>query len=61
MVPLSDADVLTVRELAALLKVVPATVYAMIERGHLAHFRANNAIRVRGSDFRKFMGGDRET
>lgn len=32
-------DVLTVREIAA-------TLYAMIERGQLAHFRANNATRV---------------
>ena len=40
-------DVLTVKEVAALLKVVPATIYAMIERGHLEHFRVNNSIRVR--------------
>ena len=48
VVPLrAPEDVLTVRDIAAILKVVPATVYAMIELGQLAHFRANNAIRVR--------------
>ena len=34
VVPLRVAEeVLTVREIAAILKVVPATVYAMLERG----------------------------
>lgn len=39
-------DVLTVREVAALLKVSTATVYAMVERGELEHFRVVNSIRV---------------
>jgi excisionase family DNA binding protein len=39
-------DVLTVREVAALLKVSTAMVYAMVGRGELAHFRVGNAIRV---------------
>jgi excisionase family DNA binding protein len=41
------ADVLTVREVAGLLKVSTATVYAMVERGELEHFRVSNSIRVR--------------
>ena len=58
MVPLpADDDVLTVREIAAILKVVPATVYAMIERGQLAHFRANNAIRVHRSEVDRLKRG----
>lgn len=40
-------DVLTVREVAGLLKVSTATVYAMVERGELEHFRVSNSIRVR--------------
>jgi excisionase family DNA binding protein len=49
--------VLTVREIAAILKVVPATVYAMIERGQLAHFRVNNAIRVRRAELERAIVG----
>ncbi|MCA3011851.1 MAG: helix-turn-helix domain-containing protein [Myxococcaceae bacterium] len=40
-------EVLTVREVAELLKVSTATVYAMVERGELEHFRVMNSIRVR--------------
>ncbi len=38
-------------EVAALLKVSKATVYALIESGRLPHFRVLNSIRVRGEDF----------
>ncbi len=41
------AEVLTVREVAEVLKVSTATVYAMVERGELEHFRVSNSIRVR--------------
>jgi excisionase family DNA binding protein len=37
---------LTVREVAALLRVSPRTVYAMCAEGHLTHVRVMNAIRV---------------
>jgi excisionase family DNA binding protein len=50
-------EVLTVREVAALLKVSTATVYAMVERGDLEHFRVTNAIRVRRSSLARVMGG----
>lgn len=39
-------DVLTVKEAAALLKVSTATVYALVDRGELEHFRVRNSIRV---------------
>jgi len=41
-----DTVAFTVREVAAILRVCPATVYAMVERGELPHIRVANAIRV---------------
>ena len=37
---------LTVREVAEVLKISTATVYALVKRGDLAHVRVSNAIRV---------------
>ena len=37
---------LTVKEVAAMLRVSTATVYAMVKRGELAHVRVSNAIRI---------------
>ena len=37
---------LTVREVAAALRVCTATVYRLCERGELAHLRVANAIRI---------------
>ena len=42
----SEAQLLTVREVAATLRVCTATVYDMIDRGELEHVRVSNAIRV---------------
>ena len=39
-------DYLTVREVAALLKVSTATVYRLCELGEIEHFRVLNSIRV---------------
>jgi len=36
----------TVKEVAAILRVCTATVYAMVERGELRHVRVRNAIRI---------------
>ena len=36
----------TVKEVAAILRVCAATVYAMVERGELPHVRVRHAIRV---------------
>jgi len=38
--------VLTVREVAARLRMSTATVYAMCRRGELEHYRVSNSIRV---------------
>jgi len=41
------ADILlTVREVAAYLRVSTRTVYALCDQGHLAHVRVMNALRV---------------
>jgi excisionase family DNA binding protein len=50
-------EVLTVREVAALLKVSTATVYAMVERGQLEHFRVMNSIRVPRAALARLAGG----
>ena len=42
-------DVLTVAEVAALLKLSKSKVYSMIDRGHLASFRIGAVIRVHRS------------
>ena len=49
MLPLRmvSGGVFTVKDVALMLKVSRATVYAMIERGQLLHFRVNNSVRVR--------------
>ena len=42
----SVGKLLTVRQVAKLLEVCPATVYRLCERGELPHYRIRNAIRV---------------
>jgi excisionase family DNA binding protein len=37
---------LTVKEVAAMLRVCTATVYSMVERGDLEHVRVRNGIRI---------------
>lgn len=55
-VPLrATEEVLTVREIAATRKVPSGTLYAMIERDHLAPFRLNNAIRARRCELQRFV------
>jgi excisionase family DNA binding protein len=39
-------SLLTVVEVARLLRVCTATVYSMVERGELEHVRVSNAIRI---------------
>jgi excisionase family DNA binding protein len=46
---------LTVREVAARLRVSTATVYDLCESGGLAHVRVSNAIRVGEDDLRAFI------
>ncbi|HEX7509494.1 MAG TPA: helix-turn-helix domain-containing protein, partial [Polyangia bacterium] len=45
---------LTVREVAARLRVCTATVYSLCESGALSHVRLNNAIRVGQADLTAF-------
>jgi excisionase family DNA binding protein len=40
-------ELLTVREVAAILRVSRATVYKLVEHGELASVRVGNAIRIR--------------
>jgi excisionase family DNA binding protein len=47
LVPSVSPVLLTVREVARLLKVSTATVYKLCAQGTLAHVRVANAIRVR--------------
>ncbi|MHB8419120.1 MAG: helix-turn-helix domain-containing protein [Myxococcales bacterium] len=48
-------SLLTVREVAARLHVSTATVYALADRGELAHVRVSNAIRVDPVDLAAFI------
>jgi len=48
---------LTVREAAELLRVRPVTVYRLCARGALPHPRVSNAIRIRGEDRERLLGG----
>ena len=49
------SPLLTVREVAARLRVCTATVYSLCEIGALAHVRLNNAIRVAEGDLRQYL------
>lgn len=53
---LSAADrLLTVRQVAAVLQVCPATVYALCRRGELAHSRVLDSIRVERADLEAYL------
>ncbi len=49
---------LTVREVAEQLSVSPATVYALVERGEIAHVRVSNAIRISPEALAAYLGGE---
>ena len=46
---------LTVREVAEHLALSTATVYAMIERGELAHARVSNSIRIARAELKRYL------
>lgn len=48
-------EVLTVQEVARLLKVTTKTVYALIHEDRLQHFRIGRAVRCRRSDVESFI------
>ena len=58
--PRAVGPFLTVREVAATLRVSTATVYDLCETGKLVHIRANNAIRVGKGDLRAFLQNSRK-
>jgi excisionase family DNA binding protein len=52
----APAPLLTVREVATLLRVSPATIYALAARQELPHVRVSNALRFRPEDVGAFLG-----
>ena len=52
-----DDDLLTVKDLADLLKVCTATVYKMVDRLHIPHIRVLNSIQFRRGDVKMFVEG----
>jgi excisionase family DNA binding protein len=51
---------LTVREVASLLRVCTATVYSLCERGQLAHARVGACIRIALADVKLFLESKRQ-
>jgi excisionase family DNA binding protein len=51
----SDRSLLSVRQVAKILGVCPATVYALCEQRKLPHFRVLNAIRVDPRAVKRFL------
>jgi excisionase family DNA binding protein len=52
----SPAPLLTVRDVAGLLRVSTATIYALAARGELPPVRISNALRFRSEDVDGFLG-----
>jgi excisionase family DNA binding protein len=52
---------LTVRQVAKVLGVCPATVYRLCERGELAHYRVHHAIRVDPMEVKAMLQRSRGT
>ena len=50
-----DREVLTVSEVAALLRISRNKVYDMVARNQLPHFRVGNCIRFRSDDLGEWM------
>ena len=55
----SDRSLLSVRQVAKLLGVCPATVYALCEQRKLPHFRVLNAIRIDPKAVKRFLSKSR--
>jgi excisionase family DNA binding protein len=50
---------LTVQDLAEILRVSTATVYALVERRELVHVRVGNAIRVTIGELERYLAKER--
>jgi excisionase family DNA binding protein len=61
LVPSVSPGLLTVRDVARLLKVSTATVYRLASRGELPHVRVSNAIRVARKDLGAFLSRNRDS
>lgn len=48
-------QILAVRDVAAVLRVTPKTVYCMVKRGELPHFRVSCSIRFLDSEIAKWL------
>jgi len=55
------ADLLSVADVAARLRVSTATVYALVDRGELRHVRVSNAIRISPADLAAFVQASRRS
>jgi excisionase family DNA binding protein len=53
----ADGGLLTVREVAARLRVSTATVYKLCASGQLKHVRVLNALRIAAGDLAAFSAG----
>jgi excisionase family DNA binding protein len=53
---LTARPLLTVREVATLLRVSTATIYALAARQELPHVRVSNALRFRHEDLETYTG-----
>ena len=51
---------LTVQDVAALLRLSTATVYKLVDRGELAHLRVLNAIRFERAELDRFVAARRQ-
>jgi excisionase family DNA binding protein len=56
---LGSGQLLTVRAVAQLLSVCPATIYRLCERGELAHTRVGAALRIADIDVERYLASRR--
>lgn len=52
---MTDLQLLTVSEVAARLQVDPSTVYRLLQRGELNHFRRGRIVRVSLGDLERWV------
>jgi excisionase family DNA binding protein len=52
---LVDDELLTVKEIAVVLKLCTATVYKILDQGELPHLRVLNSVRVTRADLAAYM------
>ncbi len=55
--PQAPEEMLTIEEVAGLLKVSPATVRRLIERKELTKTSVLRSVRIKVSDYNRYVGG----